>query len=163
MVGNEEADFDLYAKWGSAPTTSSYDARGFSGYSSEYFTITGSGTLYVMVRSWYGSGNWRANIVTGSPSANGGRKVGTLAGSGSTATYSLAGSGRAWVYLAGPDGEDFDLYIRWNSPPTTSSYDCRGYSGWPHEICDAEGSGTLYYMVRSFRGSGYYSGLALIF
>ena len=27
-------------------------------------------------------------------------------------TYSLAGSSRAWVYLAGPDSGDFDLYIK---------------------------------------------------
>lgn len=163
MMGNEEADFDFYAKWNSPPTTSSYDARGYSGYSSEYFTVSGSGTLYVMVRSYSGSGNWRANILTHAPSVDGQRKVGTLSSSGNTATYSLTGSGPAWVYLAGPDSGDFDLYIKWNSPPTTSSYDCRGYSSWSQEICNAIGSGILYYMVRSYRGSGQYTMVAMIF
>jgi hypothetical protein len=163
MVGNEQADFDLYAKWNSAPTTSSYDARGFSGYSSEYFKVTGLGTLYIMVRSYSGSGRWRCNVVTAGPRADSGRKVGTLSSTGSTSTYSLAGSGRAWVYLAGPDSSDFDLYIKWNSPPTTSSYDAVGYSSWAQEICTATGSGTLYYMVRSYSGSGEYTMVALIF
>ena len=48
MAGNETADFGLYAKWGSPPTTSDYDALGYSGTSLEYFTVEGSGTLYVM-------------------------------------------------------------------------------------------------------------------
>ncbi len=60
MAGNEDADFDLYAKWGSPPTTTDYDARGYSGTSLEYFTVEGSGTLYVMVRSYSGSGYWKA-------------------------------------------------------------------------------------------------------
>lgn len=170
MVANEIADFDLYAKWNSAPTTSSYDQRGFSGYSSEYFWLTGGGqgvsnkgTLYVMVRSWSGSGYWKCNVVAGSPTVNGGRKYGTLSGTGATATYSLTGSGRAWVYLAGSDGSDFDLYLKWNSPPTTSSYDAIGFSGYSHEIVTAKDSGTLYYMVRSWMGSGQYTVIALIF
>jgi hypothetical protein len=163
LVGNELADFDLYAKWNSPPTRSNYDARGFTGYSSEYFTITGSGTLYIMIDSWSGSGNWRVNVVAGSPSASSGRKVGSLSGTGATSTYSLAGSGRAWVYLAGPDGSDFDLYLKWNSPPTTSSYDARGFSSWAHEIVTCTGSGTLYYMVHSYSGSGEYTMLAFIF
>jgi len=57
MAGNEYADFDLYAKWGSAPTTSSYDARGYSGWAQEIAgPATGTGTSYFMVRSWPGSG-----------------------------------------------------------------------------------------------------------
>jgi len=163
MVGNEQADFDLYARWNAAPTTSTYDAVGFSIYSSEYFTVTGSGTLYVMVHSWYGSGNWRCNVVTGSPSSISGRHIGSLSGTGSTATYSLVGHGPAWVYIAGPDSSDFDLYIRWNTAPTTGTYDCRGFSGWSQEICSARGSGTLYYMAHSWYGSGEYTMLALIF
>lgn len=163
MAGNEEADFDLYAKWNSPPTTSSYDARSYTSYSLEYFTVSGSGTLYVMVHSYSGSGHWKANILIGRPSIISLLMLGTLSGSGDTDTYSLARSGRAWVYLAGPDSSDFDLYIKWNSQPTTSSYDCCGYSSWSQEICTYIGTGTLYYMVRSYRGSGQYVMVAMIF
>jgi len=164
MAGNENADFDLYAKWGSPPTTSSYDAIGYSGTSLEYFTTSGSGTLYIMVHSYSGSGNWKCWALSGSPGANSGRKSGTLSGTGATATYSLSGSGKGYAFNSGPDGSDFDLYIKWNSPPTTSSYDARGYSGWAQEIAGpASGSGTLYFMVRSYTGSGEYATVALIF
>jgi ribosome-binding protein aMBF1 (putative translation factor) len=164
MAGNENADFDLYAKWGSPPTTSDYDARGYSSTSLEYFTTSGSGTLYIMVRSWSGSGHWKCWALSGNPSANSGRKSGTLSGTGDTATYSRSGTGKGYAFNSGPDGSDFDLYIKWNSPPTTSSYDARGYSGWAQEIAGpATGSGTLYFMVRSYSGSGEYATVALIF
>ena len=164
MAGNENADFDLYAKWGSPPTTSDYDARGYSSTSLEYFTTSGSGTLYVMVRSWSGSGHWKCWALSGSPGANSGRKSGTLSGTGDTDTYSLSGSGKGYAFNSGPDSSDFDLYTKWNSPPTTSDYDARGYSGWAQEIAGpAPGSGTLYSMVRSYSGSGEYATVGLIF
>ena len=166
MAGNENADFDLYAKWGSPPTTSDYDARGFSSTSLEYFTTSGSGTLYIMVRSWSGSGHWKCWALWGDPSANSGRKSGTLSGTGDTATYSLSGSAIGYAFNSGPDGSDFDLYTKWNSPPTTSDYDARGYSSWAQEIAgpaSTSGSGTLYFMVRSYSGSGEYATVELIF
>ncbi|NMX21599.1 hypothetical protein C5S30_04020 [ANME-1 cluster archaeon GoMg4] len=164
MAGNENADFDLYAKWGSPPTTSSYDARGYSGTSLEYFTTSGSGTLYIMVRSYSGSGHWKCWALSGSPGANSGRKTGSLSGTGDTATYSRSGSAIGYAFNSGPDGSDFDLYTKWNSQPTTSDYDARGYSGWAQEIAGpASGSGTLYFMVRSWSGSGQYATAALIF
>jgi len=164
MAGNENADFDLYAKWGSPPTTSNYDARGYSGTSLEYFTTSGSGTLYIMVRSYSGSGNWKCWGISGSTNADSGRKTGSLSGTGSTATYSVGGFSKGYAFNSGPDGSDFDLYIKWNSPPTTSSYDARGYSGWAQEIAGpAPGSGTLYFMVRSYSGSGEYATVGLIF
>ena len=164
MAGNENADFDLYAKWGSPPTTSSYDARGYSSTSLEYFTTSGSGALYIMVRSYSGSGHWKCWALSGSPSANSGRKTGSFSGTGGTATYSRSGSGKGYAFNSGPDGSDFDLYTKWNSPPTTSSYDARGYSSWAQEIAGpASGSGTLYFMVRSYSGSGEYATAALIF
>ena len=164
MAGNEAADFDLYAKWGSAPTTSSYDARGYSSTSLEYFTTSGSETVYIMVRSYSGSGNWKCWVISGSPSANSGRNTGSLSDSGDTATYSLSGGGIGYAFNSGPDSSDFDLYIKWNSAPTTSDYDARGYSSWSQEIAGpVSGSGTLYFMVRSYSGSGGYATIAMIF
>ena len=164
MAGNENADFDLYAKWGSPPTTTNYDARGYSGTSLEYFTVEGSGTLYIMVRSWWGTGNWKCWVLSGEPSVSSGRKTGTLSETGDTATYSLSGTGIGYAFNSGPDGNDFDLYTKWNSPPTTTSYDARGYSWWAQEIAGpATDSGTLHFMVRSYRGSGGYATVGEIF
>lgn len=88
----------------------------------------------------------------------------TLSGTDSTATYSAGGFSKGYAFNSGPDGSDFDLYIKWNSPPTTSNYDARGYSTWAQEIAGpAPGSGTLYFMVRSYSGSGEYATVGLIF
>lgn len=163
MIGNELADFDLYAKWNAPPTTTNYDARSFSQYSSEYFTTFGCGTLYVMVRSYSGSGNFRCFVFTGAPKVDSGRKVGSLSGSGQSATYSVQGTGLAWSFLAGPDNADFDLYIKWNSPPSRYNYDDRGFTLYSQEIASFCGSGTLYFMVYSFSGSGEFTMLAMIF
>jgi serine protease len=164
MAGNENADFDLYAKWGSPPTTSNYDARGYSVTSLEYFTVEGSGTLYIMVRSWWGTGNWKCWVLSGDPSANSGRKRGTLSETGDTATYSLSDTGIGYAFNSGPDGSNFDLYTKWNSPPTTTSYDARGYTSWAQEIAGpTTNSGTLHFMVRSRSGSGEYATVGEIF
>jgi len=47
-------DADLYVKWGSAPTTQSYDCRSAGATSSEGCTINGakSGTYYVMIKAY---------------------------------------------------------------------------------------------------------------
>ncbi|NQE44814.1 Halolysin [ANME-1 cluster archaeon GoMg2] len=164
MAGNETADFDLYAKWGSPPTTTNYDARGYSVTSLEYFTVEGSGTLYIMVRSWWGTGNWKCWVLSGDPSASSGRKRGTLSETGDTATYSLSDTGIGYAFNSGPDGSNFDLYTKWNSPPTTTSYDARGYTSWAQEIAGpATNSGTLHFMVRSRSGSGGYATVGEIF
>lgn len=165
MARNENADFDLYAKWDSPPTTSDYDARGYSVTSLEYFTTCNSsgqsGTLYIMVRSYSGSGHWKCWVISGSTNADSGRKTGHLSGTDSTATYSVGGFSKGYAFNSGPDGSDFDLYIKWNSPPTTSNYDARGYSTWAQEIAGpAPGSGrnTLLYGALLFRKRGVCNG-----
>ncbi|WP_143767157.1 hypothetical protein [Methanocella conradii] len=164
MTGNENADFDLYARWGSPPTTSNYDARGTSINSLEYFVTSGSGTLYIMVYSYNGSGNWKSWVISGTPNVDSGVKTGTLSGTGSTVTYSVTGFRKGYAFNSGPDGNDFDLYTKWNSQPTTSNYDAVGYSGNAQEIAGpASGSGTLYFMVLSYSGSGEYAMDELIF
>ncbi|NIO36947.1 hypothetical protein GTO27_04500, partial [Candidatus Bathyarchaeota archaeon] len=58
--GKNEQDFDLYIKYGSRPTTSSYDARGYTSSANEVveFGDTESGWYYIMIRSYRGSGNY---------------------------------------------------------------------------------------------------------
>jgi len=91
-------------------------------------------------------------------------KSGTLSGTGASYTFSVSGYSTVTVVMAGNENADFDLYAKWNSQPTTSSYDARGYSSWAQEIAGpASGSGTLYFMVHSYSGSGEYATVGLIF
>jgi subtilisin family serine protease len=64
------------------------------------------------------------------------------------------------VTLDGPEGEqDFDLYLKRGSLPTTKDYDARGYTGSADEkitLSMAE-PGDYYIMVRSYWGEGEFS------
>ncbi len=41
-----------------------------------------------------------------------------------------------FVALDGPDGADFDIYVKFGSPATIKDYDIRGYTGMPYEKVD---------------------------
>ena len=90
-------------------------------------------------------------------------KSGTLSGTGNSYTFSVSGYSPVTVMMAGNENADFDLYAKWGSPPTTSDYDARGYSSTSLEYFTTSGSGTLYFMVRSYSGSGEYATVGLIF
>lgn len=58
------ADFDLYGRLGAAPTTSTYDWRGYtSGGEEVSFSSPGAGTWYIMVRSYSGSGSYALTVT----------------------------------------------------------------------------------------------------
>ncbi|WP_081477318.1 S8 family peptidase [Methanocella arvoryzae] len=164
MVGNENADFDIYAKWNSLPTTSSYDAKSDSVDSLERLTIKGSGTLYVMVISYSGSGNFKLYIMNGNPSyvsTSGGI---ISAGGTNSATFQNNGEGRCYTFNSGPDGSNFNLYLRWNAPVSTTSYDATGQSIDAQEIAlTSSWGGTLNNMIYAQTGGGEYRALSLIY
>ena len=55
---------------------------------------------------------------------------------------------------------DADLYVKFGSPPTTTSYDCRPYTAGNTETCEfnPSQSGTYYVMIRGYSA---YSGVTL--
>ncbi|TFH04832.1 MAG: hypothetical protein E4H14_13910, partial [Candidatus Thorarchaeota archaeon] len=58
------ADFDLYGRRGAAPTTSTYDWRGYtSGGEEVTFNTPGAGIWYLMVRSYSGSGSYGLTVT----------------------------------------------------------------------------------------------------
>jgi len=58
------SDFDLYGKLGSAPTTSTYDWRGYaSGPEDVTFSNPGAGTWYIMPQSYSGSGAYTLTVT----------------------------------------------------------------------------------------------------
>ncbi|MEM2142007.1 MAG: caspase family protein [Candidatus Thorarchaeota archaeon] len=67
------ADFDLYGKLGSPPTTSSYDWRGYtSGGEDVTYNNPGAGTWYIMVYSYSGSGTYTLTVTVTYGSSGGG-------------------------------------------------------------------------------------------
>jgi subtilisin family serine protease len=81
---------------------------------------------------------------------------GNLAGTGNTHLFKVTLGASLGVTLQGPEGEDFDLYVKKDSPPTTEDYDALGYSPTANEkvVISPAQPGEYYIMVRSYRGSG---------
>lgn len=164
-------DADLYVKFASKPTTSSYDCRAWAAGNTETceFAAPQAGTYYVEVNAYRAiSGvSLVANYTEGS--GNGG---GATGGSGSVTDISV--SRRAWKYytidipagmstldftLTGGTG-DADLYIKQGTQPSTSSYDCRSENSRNEESCpiSSPAPGTWHIGVYGYRAS---SGMTL--
>jgi serine protease len=168
VTNGGSGDGDLYVKFGSQPTTSSYDCRPYKNGNAETCSISNvqAGTYYVMVRAY----STFSNV-----SLTGSFTEGATGGEGGSASLSnLSGSRRAWdhytvdipagmssltVTMSGGSG-DADLYVKQISQPTTSSYDCRPYKNGNNEVCTFTNptSGTWYI---SLRGYSAYSGVSL--
>lgn len=74
---------------------------------------------------------------------------------GETAMFKVKVENALNIELKGPDGADFDLYVKKGSEPTLTQYDDRGYTGTAKEkIRIPLDSGEYYIMVHSFRGAG---------
>ncbi|WP_346836441.1 pre-peptidase C-terminal domain-containing protein [Microbulbifer sp. SAOS-129_SWC] len=168
QISGGTGDADLYVKFGSAPTTSSYDCRPYLNGNAETCSISNvqAGTYYVMVRAY---SSFSGVSLVGSYDENGGGG----SGSGWTET-NLSGAQGSWqhftlnvdsglssldVQMSGGSG-DGDLYVRYGAQPTTSSYDCRPYKYGNSETCSFANpqSGTWYISIRGYSA---YSGVTL--
>ncbi|MFK8011292.1 MAG: S8 family serine peptidase [Marinicellaceae bacterium] len=100
---------------------------------------------------------------TGGTLSNGVAKTGLSGATGSQANFTLsvpAGATNLTFNMSGGSG-DADLYVKFGSAPTTSSYDCRPYIGGNNESCPISNaqSGTYYVMVVAYST---YSNVSLV-
>lgn len=140
-------DADLYVKFGSAPTSNSYDCRPYKNGNAESCPISNvqAGTYYVKVIAYSAfSGVSLTGSYTEPTTGGGGGATG-----GSASVTDISVSRRQWQYYtidvpAGMSTLDFvmsggtgdaDLYIRQGSQPTSSQYDCRPYKSGNNETC----------------------------
>ncbi len=169
-------DADLYVKFGSAPTTSSYSCRPYKNGNNESCSVASpqAGTWYVMVRAYSSfsglslAGSFVEPVVEPPPpSSNELVKAvpvtGLSASSGASLAYTVVvpeGATDLSLNMSGGSG-DADLYLRHGSAPTTSTYDCRPYVNGNNETCSvaAPQSGTWHVMVRAYTS---FSGVALV-
>jgi serine protease len=162
-------DADMYVKFGSAPTLTSYDCRPYVSGNSESCPIATAqaGTYYVMVNAYaaYSGVTLKGSYSTGG-GGGGCTPSGTVLCSGSTVTglaastggwstiYSIvvpAGSTKLTVTITGSSG-DGDLYVRLGAAPTLSSYTCRPYLTGDNETCTITSptAGTYYMGVQAY-------------
>ncbi|WP_404341231.1 S8 family peptidase [Pseudoalteromonas mariniglutinosa] len=138
-------DADMYVRAGSAPTTASYDCRPYENGNNEECSIDNptSGTYHVMLDAYaaYSNvslvGNLTPSGDTGTPQAGGGTVEDITANAGQWKHYTLevpAGMASFTVTSSGGTG-DADLFVKFDSQPTSSSYDCRPYKQGNSETC----------------------------
>jgi len=138
-------DADLYVRAGSAPTTSTYDCRPYKNGNNEVCSIDNptAGTYHVMLNAYstYANvslvGDLTTSGGTGNPQAGGGTVEDVAANAGQWKHYTLevpAGMANFTVTTSGGSG-DADLFVKFGSQPTTSSYDCRPYKNGNSETC----------------------------
>ena len=94
---------------------------------------------------------------------NGVAKTGLSGATGSQVFYTMAvpsGASNLNFQMSGGTG-DADLYVRFGSAPTTSTYDCRPYVGGNSESCPfaSPQTGTYHVMIRGYSA---YSGVSLV-
>ncbi|MCK7597962.1 S8 family serine peptidase [Microbulbifer sp. CAU 1566] len=168
QIAGGSGDADLYVRYGSAATTSAYDCRPYLNGNSETCNISNvqAGTYYVMVRAY---SSFSGVSLTGSfdEGGSGGGATGwtesNLSGaSGSWQHFTLnvnSGMSALEVLMSGGSG-DGDLYVRYGSQPTTSSYNCRPYRYGNSESCSFSNpqAGTWYISIRGYTS---YSGVTL--
>lgn len=160
-------DADLYVKFGSAPTSNSYDCRPYKNGNAESCPISNvqAGTYYVKVVAYSAfSGVSLTGSYTEPTTGGGGGATG-----GSASVTDISVSRRQWQYYtidvpAGMSTLDFvmsggtgdaDLYIRQGSQPTSSQYDCRPYESGNNETCSFNNptSGTWHIGIYGYRAA----------
>ncbi len=174
VMAGGSGDADMYVKFGSAPTDSSYDCRPYVSGNNESCPITTAqaGTYYIRLKAYSA---FSGVSLTGSyATGGGGGGGGTVLSNGvpvslpaqatgtTSANYTLAvpaGQSKVVFTISGGSG-DADLYVKLGSAPSTSSYTCRPYLSGNSETCtlNAPAAGTYYVNVRAYAA---YSGVTL--
>jgi serine protease len=138
-------DADMYVKFGSEPTDSSYDCRPYKGGNVESCTGTQTGgTYYVRVKAY--SSFSGVNLTGSYTDGNGGgvtlqpvsetiSNVSVSRRSWTRYTYDLVdGYADLTVSISGGTG-DADLYVTQGQQSTKTAYDCRPYKNGNEETC----------------------------
>ena len=168
QISGGSGDADLYVRFGAEPTTSIYDCRPYLNGNNETCNVSApqAGTYYVMLRAY---STFAGVTLVGSYGEGGG------SAGGSFAADDLSAPLRSWVRytievpegmstlrinISGGSG-DADLYVRYGSPPSTSSYNCRPYRNGNNETCTFSDppAGTWHIGIRAYRA---FSGVDLL-
>ncbi|MBD8526179.1 proprotein convertase P-domain-containing protein [Pseudomarimonas arenosa] len=136
--------------------------------------LSASTTYRYRVRAYDGAGNNSGYSSIASATTQAGTQPGNMLYDGVPVTGLSGATGSQLQYVmnvpagatnlvfntSGSSG-DADLYVKFGSQPTTSSYDCRSWSSSSNESCSfsTAQAGTYYVMVNAYSS---YSGLSLV-
>ena len=170
-ISGGTGDADLYVQTGTKPTLTSYSCRPYVNGNNETCTFLNpiAGTWWAMLNG-YAAYSGVALTATYSSGPTGGDPLLTN-GVPVTGLSGATGSKLFWrintpagktlkVKISGGTG-DADLYVRFGSRPTTSTYACRPYLNGNNETCNLSNTsaGDYYVMLRGYNA---YSGVSLV-
>jgi Zn-dependent metalloprotease len=161
-------DGDMYVKFGSAPTSTTYDCRPYLGGNAETcnFATPSAGTYYVKIYGYSAASGMSLKGSYTSGSSGGGTLTNGIESaqySGATGSWTcntlVVPSGKTSVVFAqagktGTSG-DADMYVRFGSQPTTSTYACRPYLSGNNESCTISNPSAGTWYVCSYGYSSY--------
>jgi len=131
-------------------------------YTEQVATVLGYSVSSVTA-AWQAVGVGVTAPVTASPLTNGVATTGLSGASGSQVYYYLdVPANKAVTFTLSGGTGDADMYVKFGSAPTTSSYDCRPYLAGNNETCSMAAkttSGRYYVMLRGYSA---YSGVSLL-
>ena len=167
-ISGGTGDADLYTKFGSAPTTSSYDCRPYKYGNSESCSVASpaAGKYYIKVHGYssYSGVTVKASYSTGGGGGGGSSdsvNLPTVSTGNWSATYSeTVQAGHTATFAISGGSGDADLYVRAGAEPTTSSYSCRPYKTGNSESCTFKPSTTTTYYIK-VRAYQTFSGVTL--
>ena len=171
-IAGGTGDADLYLQAANKPTQQSYICRPYKNGNAETCTVTppAAGTYWVML---HGYSAYSGVTLTGAYTSGGGGSGDPYLTNGTPATNLSGASGSsAYWRITAPAGKtltisisggtgDADLYTRFGSRPTTSTYACRPYRNGNAETCTTASTqaGDYYVMLRGYAA---YAGVSLV-
>jgi pseudolysin/vibriolysin len=167
-ISGGSGDADLYTKFGSAPSTSSYDCRPWKSGNSESCSVASpaAGKYYIKVHGYssYSGVTVKASYSTGGGGGGGSTDtvdLPTVSTGNWSATYNeTVQAGHTVTFAISGGSGDADLYVRAGSAPTTSSYSCRPYKTGNNESCTFTPATTTTYYIK-VRAYQTFSGVTL--
>jgi len=169
QISSGSGDADIYVRFGSAPTTRSYDCRPYRNGNNERCAINPAqaGTWHVLLRAYanFSGVSLLASFNENTPGGSTGSSLTENNLSGSRDTWQHftldvpAGMSTLNAGISGGRG-DADIYVRFGATPTLSRYNCRPYRNGNTENCNIGNpqAGTWYISIRAYAS---YSGVNL--
>jgi Zn-dependent metalloprotease len=162
VMSGGTGDGDMYVKYGSQPTSSSYTYRPYLTGNNESVNVTNptAGDWYISIYAYstFASVSLKATYSGGTTTPGCTSVTSSLSGTGAsyyTTAYTSSISGSHTGKLTGPSGVDFDLYLQKQSSTGTWSNVGAGETSTATESVTYSGTaGTYRWRVYSYTGSG---------